>query len=480
MKRILKLSGLALLLLFILLIAKASLVKSRQQQVQPVAKLSLDEAALVSRLSSALQIQTVSYDDPARINKEEFLRFHTFLEKSFPLTHSRLTVEKVKDYSLLYRWEGRDVKIPPAVLMAHMDVVPAEGGAWKYPPFSGTVADGYIWGRGTLDDKSCVISLIESVEHLLAAGFQPRQTIYFAFGHDEETGGQGAMTIAKLLETRGVRPSMVLDEGGAILDEMIPGVVVPTAMIGTSEKGYLTLDLSLKDPGGHSSAPPASTAIGRLSRAVQRLEDHPMPAKLDGSIAEMLDFLAPEMPFLSRFFLANRWFFQPLIKGGLSRVRITNASVRTTTAVTMIEGGVKENVLPSTATVTVNFRIRPGETMEDVVDHVRKTIADDTISISRRPQGMNPSPVSSVDAQEFLMLQRVIRKIFPQVIVVPGIVIGATDVRHFSGISRNLYRFAPFRVGKKDFEGVHGENERIAENGYADMVRFYVQLIKEL
>lgn len=479
MKKILKIVLAVLLALILASLIKAFLVRSRQIQVQPAPKISLDENQLVTHLSAGLQIQTVSYDDPSMQNSSEFLRFHEFLRDAFPLVHSQLTMEKVSRYSLLYRWNGTDETLAPIVWMGHHDVVPAKESDWKHPPFGGMVADGYVWGRGALDDKSCVISQLEAVEYLLQAGFRPRRTIYFAYGHDEEIGGAGAAAIVRLLDSRGIKPDMVLDEGGAILDEMIPGIVVPTAMIGTSEKGYLTLELILQDSGGHSSAPPSKTVIGRLSRAVQRLEDHPMPASLQGSTAEMFDFLAPELPFLSRFVLANRWLFRPILVSVMSRVRIANATVRTTTAVTIMQGGVKENVLPSHAKATVNFRIRPGETMEDVIDHVRQTIDDDSITIQKRPQGMNPSPVSPSNSPQFEFLHRTIREIYPGVVVVPGMVIGATDARHYAKISQNVFRFAPFRVGKEDFEGVHGTNERIALNVYLDMVRFYVHFLKK-
>ena len=474
----------AILVLFLLLVgvllARTYLVKSRQIQASAVEKIQLDTDVIVNHLSGALRIQTVSYDDPSKLNSTEFLAFHDYLRNGYPLVHERLSVEKVNEYSLLYRWEGKDSKLPPIVLMAHMDVVPVEATPWKYPPFSGEVADDYIWGRGALDDKSCVISQLDAVEYLLQKGFQPKQTIYLAYGHDEEAGGQGAAAVARLLDSRGVKPDVVLDEGGAILNEFVPGLLAPTAMIGTSEKGYVTLDLTLKDAGGHSSAPPEHTAIGILSRAVQRLEDHQMPAALEGSAAQMMDFVGPELPFASRFFVANRWFFQPLIVFALSKVRIANAMVRTTTAVTMIEGGVKENVLPSQVTATVNFRIRPGETMDDVVNHVRSTIANENIEIKRRPQGMDPSPISPSDSPQFELLHRTIRQVFPEVIVVPGIVIGATDARHFAKISRNVYRFAPFRVTMEDFRGVHGTNERIRQDVYVDMVRFYVQFLRNV
>jgi carboxypeptidase PM20D1 len=480
MKRLFKWILFAFLVLFVVLLTKTFLAKSRQSHVAGIEKIPLDAAALTDHLAAALQIQTISYDDPSKLNQAEFQRFHDYLQQTFPLVQSQLTKEVVSQYSLLYRWQGEDANLAPVVLMAHMDVVPTEATPWKHPAFGGEVADGYIWGRGALDDKSNVISQLESVEYLLQKGFKPRRTVYFAYGHDEEAGGSGAAAIVQLLESRGVQPEMVLDEGGGILDGMIPGVLVPAAMIGTSEKGYATLDLVLEDSGGHSSAPPPHTLIGDMSEAVQRLEAHQMPAKLEGSAAQMIDYLGPELPPVPRFFAVNRWLFQPLLIFGMSKEKLSNAMVRTTTAVTIIQGGVKENVLPSRVTATVNFRIRPGETIEDVIRHVRTTIANEKIKIVKRPEGMNPSPVSSSESPQFRLLHQTINEIYPSVIVVPGIVIGATDARHYSKICPNVFRFAPFRVNMYDFRGVHGTDERILAGNYVDMIRFYVQFLRNL
>jgi carboxypeptidase PM20D1 len=478
MRKILKISAVLVVAILGIMLIRTFSAKSRQIDVSPAEKAEFNENAALEHLASALRIETISYDDPSKLDGLEFTKFHDFLRSTFPLVHSQLALEKVNEYSLLFHWSGAERDLAPVVLMAHMDVVPAEGASWKHPPFGGNTADGYVWGRGTLDDKSCVTSQLEAVEYLLEQGFRPKRTIYLAYGHDEETGGRGAAAIVHLLKSRGVQPEIVVDEGGAILNSIIPGVLVPTAMIGTSEKGYATFDLTVEDVGGHSSAPPKNTAIGVLSKAVQTLEENPMPAKLQGSAADMLDYLGPELPFISRFVLSNRWFFQPFLVFALSRINVANAMVRTTTAVTMIHGGVKENVLPDRVTATVNFRIRPGDTIDDVREHILKTIANDRIQITRRPQGMNPSPVSPSDSPQFELLHRTIRQVFPNTIVVPGIVIGATDARHYTEISRNVFRFAPFSVTTEDFRGVHGIDERIRIESYMDMVHFYIQLLR--
>ncbi len=479
MKKLLRWILVLLLVLFVVLSINTLMAKSRQIQVPSVEPAQLDDAGAVQRFSSALRIQTVTYDDPAKLNVQEFQAFQSTLEQSFPLVHAHLSREIVSGHSLLYRWQGQKDD-SPVVVMGHFDVVPADATTWKHPPFSGEIVNGYVWGRGTLDDKSNVTAELEAVEFLLQKGFNPPQTIYLAFGHDEEGGGKGAAAIVDLLSSRGVKPDMVLDEGGAILDAMVPGVRVPVAMIGTSEKGYLTLDLTVEDPGGHSSSPPAHTAIGVVSEAIKKLEDHPLPAHLEGSAEQMLDYLAPELPFIARFFLVNRWLFEPLIVQVMKTDQSVSPLLRTTTAATMIQGGVKENVLPAKAVATVNFRIRPGETRDSVIEFVRKTIGSERVKITVRPAGMEPSPVSPADSKQFLLIQRTIREIFPSTVVVPGLVIGATDARHYSKICNNVFRFSPYIVKDEDLHGYHGIDEKLSVENYIRMIRFYIRFLQNL
>jgi carboxypeptidase PM20D1 len=324
-----------------------------------------------------------------------------------------------------------------------------------------------------------VLAILEAVELLVSRGFAPERTLYLAFGHDEEIHGlEGAKPIAALLEKRAVRPDFILDEGGLIVDGIVPGIPGPVAMVSTAEKGYVSVELTAKSAGGHSSMPPARTAIGRLGEAVAKLEKNPLPARIDGAIETSLSYLAPEMPFGSRLFLANLWLFEPLVKAQFSQDPAGSARMRTTTAATVISAGVKENVLPSEARAIVNFRILPGDSVAKVLDHVRKTVGPG-IEVKRAGRAATePSPESSTDAPAFRMLQTTLAQVFPGVVVSPNLLSGGTDTKHYQHLTQNVYRFLPYRAKDGDLERFHGTNERVAVDNYGEMIRFYAQLIR--
>jgi carboxypeptidase PM20D1 len=483
MKRALGLAVLALALAAAIMVARALSLESMQIEVSPAETLDVDEQAAAMRFAETLKLRTISFQDPQDFDAAPFRALHAYLERTYPLVHRTLDREIVADYSLLYRWQGSDRTLEPILLMSHLDVVPVEPGTeerWTHPPFGGVVADGFVWGRGALDNKASTTAPLEAIEALLAGGFAPRRTIYLAFGHDEEVGGgQGAASIVALLEDRGVRLAYTVDEGMAIVEGMTPGIEQPTAIIGLAEKGYVSLRLIAHGEGGHSSAPPAEPTIGTLSRAVAALEASPMPARLDGAIGAMFEFLAPEMSFGPRLLFANRWLAEGLITGRMEQSAAGNAMLRTTTAPTIIRGGVKENVLPSEAHAVVNFRILPGDTVEDVLAHAREVIDDPAVTIETSGSiGADASRVSSIDGPGFEAVSRSVREVFPGVLVAPGLVIGGTDSRHFRGISENGYRFIPWQLTPEDFGRIHGTNERIGVTNYADVIRYYGQLIR--
>jgi len=439
--------------------------------------------AAVKRLSAAIQIPTISYGGGKPIDEKSFAALHALLTASYPLTHAALKREVIGGWSLLYTWQGTDPSLPPILLTAHQDVVPIEPGTegnWTHPPFSGAIVEGFVWGRGALDNKHMLMATLEGVERLLAEGAKPKRTVLLAFGHDEALSGpQGAKAITDLLFERKVRALFSLDEGAAILNGAIPGVSLPIAQIGLSEKGFLSLQLKATAKGGHSSMPPPQTAVGKIGRAVARLEANQMPASLAGPGADGLRAIAPAMPFGVRMVVANDWLFGPLLLRQLSAASTTNAMIRTTTAPTIIQGGVKENVLPSEATAVVNFRLAPGDTVEQVKAHVQKSIDDPDVTFTDygRP-GVEATPVADKNGPGFKLIADAIRGIAPDAIVAPGLVVTGTDSKHYSRISAGAYRFAPVRMSMSDISRIHATNERIGTANYGELISFYVALVR--
>jgi carboxypeptidase PM20D1 len=437
----------------------------------------------VQNLSKAIRFRTISDPEVGRADSSAFAAFHKFLREAFSKVHGMLLSEVVHDHSLLYTWKGSDENLKPILLMAHLDVVPVEEGTeqeWRYPPFEGRIADGFIWGRGSLDDKASLMGIMEAVEALLEQGFTPLRTVYLAFGHDEEVlGMRGATQIAALLQSRGVQAEYILDESGTITAGVVPGVSKPVALVGTAEKGYLTLELSVEGEGGHSSMPPAKTVIGILSRAIDRLEGNSFPARLEGPTKDMFDFVGQEMGFPMRFLFANQWLFKALIKRKLEASIYTNGALRTTYATTVIRGGDRPNVLPQKASALVNFRLFPGDTVESVIRHVERTVGDDRVKISISGEThCEASRISDIGSAGFKTLERTTRQVFPDCIVAPFLVMATTDARHYAEISDCVLRFLPTRMTPDDFKRIHGTNERISIENYKEIIQFYMQLIR--
>ncbi len=475
-------TGAAVMLIGAVLFRTAT-VTNRQISVEPVASVSMDVSQAAQRLADAIRYKTISDQDQSKREGSEFLRFHQYLAQAYPRVHATLSREVVNDYSLLYTWKGSSKVQKPIILMAHMDVVPAEAGKegdWPYPPFEGRIADGYIWGRGSMDVKLGVTASLEAVARLIERDFRPSRTIYLAFGHDEEIGGrEGAAQIAKLLEERGVQVAFTLDEGSAIVNGVVPGVTKPVALVGLAEKGYLTLMLTATGEGGHSSRPKHLTAIGRLARAIHRLETNLMPADLRQPAAGIFDYLAFEMPFGMRAVVANRWLFEPILVRRLEDSASTNAIVRTTTAPSMLfRAGTKENVLPREAKAIVNLRLLPGDTVEEVMAHVDRVIDDMDVTVTRQGHWVEASPVSDQESPEFRVLHKTIQQVFPDALVAPSLVVGGTDSKHYVKIAENSFRFIPMRLEKEDLKRIHGKDERISIENYGEIIRFYVQLLR--
>ena len=459
---------------------------SRQIQVPALAVLAIDNAAVAQSMAAAVRAKTVTgMLDPTGV-VAEYDALHAHLSARYPLVHATLGREVVGGHSLLFTWTGADAKAKPIALLAHQDVVPVAPGTealWKKPPFAGLVEDGFVWGRGTLDDKSNLITQMEAVEMLIQSGFKPQRTVYLVFGHDEEVGGgEGAVKIVALLKQRGVQLDFVLDEGLAVTEGILPGAKAPLALIGLAEKGGMSLRLKASAAPGHSSMPPAgagASAIGMLAAALARLDQQPVPGGIRGVAGEMFAAVAPELPLAQRLPMSNLWLFRPVVEGMLVKSAATNAMMRSTTAMTIINGGNKANVLPGQAEAVVNFRLLPGDTSASVIEHVRRAIADERIEIQPLGTPAEPSRISSADAPAYQLIERTVREVFPDALVAPGLVIAGTDSRHFEGIADQVYRFMPLRFKSEDLPRVHGTDERVAITQLADMVRFYHRLLSQ-
>jgi carboxypeptidase PM20D1 len=441
------------------------------------------EERAAHRLGAALRFRTVSSPEPSGTVAEDFRALHALLEAEFPALHRNLKKEVINDFALLYTWTGTEPSLDPILLLAHQDVVPVDPeteAQWTHPPFSGKVADGFIWGRGALDVKSGLMAIMEAVETLLGEGFHPRGTVLLAFGHDEEIGGKlGAARVAEVLRSRNTRLEYVLDEGGSILEGVLPGVPFPVALVGVAEKGYLSLELTVSAQGGHSSLPPKSTAAGILSRALVRLETRVSPARTH-FLKMMFRPLMPRLPLKNKAVFATLSLFPPVLSRLLRRYPKMNAEIRTTAAVTLLRGGVKENVIPEKVSALVNFRIMPGESSDSVLDMARRTVADDRVKIRIHGSPIEPSPVSDIQSDAFAVVAKTIRQAaaVENLVVTPYLVTGGTDSRYFAEFSGNVFRFLFNRMQKEDLARLHGCNERISVENYGQAIGFYRLLLK--
>ena len=482
MKRIGLIAGVAVVALIAIVVARTlALGGASEIAAAPPVPDGYDGMAIASHLGQAIQFKTVSHEGDAP-DADAFNGLAAFLEQTYPAAHQIMTREVVADHSLVYRWRGSDPSKKPIAFLAHMDVVPVEAGTedqWTRPPFSGAIHDGALWGRGSLDDKNAVITVMEAVERLAEEGFTPSRDIYLLFGHDEEIGGtHGAAAIAARLQSRGVRLAWTLDEGSGLLKDGIPGVAQPVALISTGEKGYLTLRFSAHAPGGHSSTPPADTAVSLAARAVVAAEDNPFPTRLDQNVVDFLHALAPEMPFSQRLALANLWLTGPLIKAKLAADPMTAAMLHTTTAPTIISGGTKENVLPQLAEATINYRIHPSDNVAGVLARAKRLVDDDRIVIETL-EADEPSPRSSTTSAGYRAIAAATTAIFGAVPIAPSLTIAGTDSKHYADVADDNYRFSPFIYTPEDLEGIHGTNEHVRVEALARACAWYEALIRE-
>lgn len=470
-----------IVLLAAVVFGRAFQLESRQVPPGETASIPVPSEA-PQRLAEVVRFETITKRDPSALDSSAYEGLYRYLKTAYPTVHDSLSVTSVNELSRLYTWRGTDPSKAPIVLMAHVDVVPVEPGTrdqWTHPPFDGVVADGAVWGRGALDDKASAVAILEALSVMLETGPRPERTVHVALGHDEEVGGpRGAEAIAERITDIGPAPAMVVDEGGAITKGALPGLDRPLAVVGIAEKGYLSIELQTEAPGGHSSAPPDSTSIEVLNEALERLLDNPLQSRLDGVTGRMLAYVAPEVQWPLRLALANQWLAAPGIRWALNRKPSTKAAIRTVQVPTRLNAGVKDNVVPSSATATINYRILPSQSVDQVLTHVRATLGNVPVTIETG-QASEPTPVSDVDGAPFRVLQRTIREVTSDsVVVAPYLVPGATDSRHYADATDHVYRFLPYTLTPEDRGRIHGTDERISIDDYRTLVRFYVQFLR--
>jgi carboxypeptidase PM20D1 len=453
-------------------------------------------AEVIGRLQEAIRIPTVSKLDYAATNFAPFDEFLAFLERSYPLFNERCERELINGYGLVYRWaahtgegmttSGSAAAAPlPIIFMAHYDVVPVEEGTeqdWTHPPFSGALADGKVWGRGTLDIKSQLTAHMEAAEALIKSGFTPARDLYFCYGHDEEVGGaQGAQRIVAHLAQKGLRFDGVLDEGGLVVTGALVGVNVALGLIGVAEKGHSNYSFEVPGMGGHSSMPPRHSSLGLAARLITCIENQPLPLRLTPTTEAMLQSLAGEMGFVVRMAMANLWLFKPLLLGILARGPVTNALVRTTCAATMAQASDAMNVLPQTTRFNVNVRILQGDTIASVKEHFERLAREAGIEAHIEPFiAEEPTAAAPVDSAFYETLETLASEFYPSALIVPYLMAGGTDSRYYSVLSDNILRFTPSHITDEERATIHSTNEALSVANYGRMIAYYEQLIRRL
>ena len=462
--------------LLAVLLTRAFLFKPLQEEKPQARSVSINDEKIVRDMQALIQCKTVSYRDRTLEDAQAFEEFPQLLKALYPNMHENLQQEAIGDRGLLYRWPGKRSD-KPSVLMAHYDVVPVQEEMWNKPPFSAHVEDGILWGRGTLDTKGTLLGVMEAAEQLIQEGFVPENDLYLAFGGDEEINGGGAPGIVAELRRRGITPVFVLDEGGAVVEHVFPGVKEPCALIGIAEKGMTNIMFEINAAGGHASAPPPHTSVGLLARAVARVEDHPFPFTLTPAAKAMFSTLGRRSSFLFRLIFANLWCFAPLLDllckktGGE-----LNALTRTTCAFTQMAASPTPNVLPPKAKVVANLRLITGETMESARERLTRVISDQRVSVQVL-EGANPSPCSPASGEAWERLKGAVEETWPEAVVSPYLMVAASDARHYAGLSEHVYRFSAMALSLEERRMIHGNNERIPLSKLNQTVRFYLRLI---
>ncbi len=435
-----------------------------------------DKDKTIDRLAKLIKCKTVSHKDSGLEDEAEFQKLIALLPQLYPNVFKTCEYKELPDRALLFKWWGKSDKTP-VVLMAHYDVVPVNDELWDKPPFCGEIENGMLWGRGSLDTKVTFNAVLSAAEHHIEKGFQPENDIYFAFSGGEEVNGKGAQNIVDYFSENGIEPLFVLDEGGAVVENVFPGVKAPCGLIGIAEKGMMDVEYKVLSGGGHASAPKPNSPVVRLSKACKKIEDKPAKAHLTPPVAKMFDTLGRHSSFLFRMIFANLWLFSPIldlicIKSGGE----LNALMRTTVAFTQMEGSAAANVIPPEARMVSNIRINPADTMDSVLDYLKTTVKDENVQITAL-HGMNPSRISATDCEGYRKVADAVAATWVGSIVSPYLMVQCSDSRHYGRISDRVYRFSAMDLTSEERATIHGNNERIRLDCAHRAVEFYIRLI---
>lgn len=468
----------ALGLLLIVLVIRAARFTPKSQPSSQGESLTFDTNAPVSALQQLIRCKTVSYNDPSLEADEEFQKLLDLLPALYPHVWQICSFQRLPERGILMRWNGK-CSDAPSVMMAHYDVVPADENQWDKPAFSGIIENGVLWGRGTLDTKGTFNGILSAAEHLIKSGYQPKQDIYFAFSGNEEINGNGAKQIVNRFIANGIRPALVLDEGGAVVENVFPGVKAPCGLIGIGEKGMMNVQYSVTANGGHASAPPVHTPIRTLSQACLDVLKHPFKMHINKPAAALFDTLGRHSTFLYKLIFANLWCFRPVLDliCRLSGGEI-NALVRTTTAFTQMEGSNARNVLPTQAKLISNMRLNPGDTVAKSKAYLEKVVSNSNITITVL-EAFDPSPVSEVNCSAYRTVASAVAQTWPGCIVSPYLMVQCSDARHWGVLSDRVYRFCAMDLTAEERKTIHGNNERIRLDAIAKTVEFYIRLMKQ-
>ena len=465
---------------------KAALFKPEKVEVPPMEDEKVDLNRFRKNLSDAIKFKTIADKEAANTDWAVFDAFHDFLKERYPLMHEKLELTVIARGSLVFRWKGTRSDLGPIALLSHQDVVPISEGTlddWKHDPFEGVDDGEFIWGRGALDMKNHLIGVLESVETLLSEGFVPERDVYILLGHNEEvmcaTSENGATCICNYLKEKGVHLDAIIDEGGAILPVEVKGVINKhLAGIGVAEKGYADVEVAVTAKGGHSSQAPNHTAIGHLADVIKDIENHQFKAKMSPMMRELFDKIGRNCTYPARLVTCNLKLLEPALTKAMSFIPPAASMLRTTFGVTMASGSPQANVLPQRASVTVNFRMFPGQTVDDVLEHLHKVIKNKKVEINLLPGWKNPSAVSPTDTRSFKVIEKICHSMDDKAVVAPYLVMGGTDACHYQAVCENIYRYSPFLVSTSLLLTTHGTNERIPVSVMEDAVKFFKRYIR--